>query len=516
MAAVNKIDSNVTGLRYAEEATYKTLPGTPDWEPLEPNSYADFGGQITTIARNPINEGRQRKKGVTTDLDASGGFNTDLTQTNLQDLLQGFFFANLIPKGEELVTAVDEDASNPDEYECASTTGFAVDDLIEGQNFTNSGNNTVNLVTAIVTDTSVEVATGTLTAEASPPATAQIVNVGHRFIVATVDIDATTTVNPRLVRASGSKDFTDFGLTPGEWIYIGGDTGTFDFVNAANNGFKRVREVAATYIEFDKSPTAMVDETGTGLTVEIFYGRVLKNRTGTDIVRRSYNLERQLGAPNDSSPSQIQAEYLTGQIPNEFTINIPTAEKVTCDLTFVGADSETIDGPTSLKTGNRPALVEADAFNTSSDVTRTKLSVFTNGTDAPTALFAFAQEVTITINNNVTGNKAVGTLGSFDATAGTFEVGGSITAYFADVDALTQVRNNADITFDIILVKSNSGVAIDLPLITLGDSRPNVSQDEPITIPLELEAATGAKIDTDLDHTMLMCFFDYLPNAADA
>jgi hypothetical protein len=196
-------------------------------------------------------------------------------------------------------------------------------------------------------------------------------------------------------------------------------------------------------------------------------------------------------------------------------LNIPTADKITADLSFIGTAHSTIDGATSLKAGTRPSLTESDAFNTSSDFSRIKLATVDSTDEAPTALFAFAQDITINLSNNLSPNKAIGTLGSFEVTAGTFAVSGDITAYFADVAGIAAVQANSNITLDIAMAKSNKGIVIDLPLISLGDGRPNVEQDEPITLPLSMDAATAALIDENTDYTLLMTFFDYLPTAAE-
>lgn len=510
MAQVNKIDSNVTGLRYAEEASLKTLPGSPVWKALEPNSYNDFGGNLSKIARNPINPSRQRKKGVITDLEASGGFNSDFTQTNLQDLMQGFMFADFRAKGESAdVPAVD---GTNDEYEITDTTDFYVGSLIMASGFTNAANNGLKLVDTVTASTSIAVAED-LVAEANPPATSKVVVVGFEGTTGDLEIDATGSL-PALI--STTKDLTQLGLVPGEWVFIGGDEAGEQFANDENNGFKRVRSIAANRIEFDKSDLTMVTDDGSGKTIRVFTGRALKNELGSLIKRRTYQLERTLGAPDDAQPSQVQAEYLTGAVPNQFTLNIPTADKVNADLTFVALDYETRDGATGVKSGTRPSVVESDAFNTSSDVTRLRMAVVSDTNEAPTPLFAFVTELSVSINNNASAAKAVGVLGGFDIIVGTFEVSGNITAYFSNVSAITAVRNNSNVTLDFAAVKDNAGFVVDLPLIALGDGRANVEQDQAITLPVSMDAATAAAIDANMDYTLMMVFFDYLPDLADA
>lgn len=517
MADAQKIDSNITGLAYAEEARLGLLPGegglggTPVWYRLNPNSYNDFGGEIVTVAPNPINPSRQRRKGVTTDLNAAGGVNHNLTFQNLTDLMQGVMFADIRRKGKQKVTAVDLDTINPDQYEVAATAGFLAGSLIKGIGFTNAPNNALNVVTAVTLNSSVNVATGQLVAEASPPASASINVVGYEALSADISVDVSGSL-PAL--SSTALDFTTLGLVPGQWVYIGGDAAGTSFTSAVNNGFKRIRSVAAGLLTLDKSFQPMVAEAGTGLTIRLFFGDVLRNETGSLIKRRSYNLERTLGAPDDSLPSQIQSEVLKGAVANEFTLNVPSAELMSVDFSFVATDNEQRTGAVGPKQTGVIDFPAAKEYNTSSDIGRIRLSTVSQVDEAPAALFAFVTEATITINNNVTPNKAVGVLGSFDVTAGTFMVSGNLTAYFASVAATQAVRNNADVTLDLSVVKDNTGIVFDMPLISLGDGRLSVEIDQPITLPLTTDAASGQDVDINLDHTLLITYFNYLPNVA--
>lgn len=505
MAQVSKIDSNITGLRVAEEASIGVLGGSPVWNPLEPNGYNDFGGEISNVARNPINSSRQRRKGVTTDLDASGGFNVDLTQTSLDSILQGFFFADFRAKTEFTGAAITVSNAASTYAATGIDTGLAVGSLVFMSGFAESANNGLKEVTAVVAD---QITVAETLADETSATTAKLVEVGFQFASGDLEVDASGDL-PKLITTT--KSLTDFGLIPGEWLFIGGDVAATKFSDPENNAWVRLKTIAANEATIDKSTGTMITDAAAN-TVRIFFGRVLKNESNSALIkRRSYQLERTLGAPDDAQPSQIQAEYLVGSVANELTFNFEQADKITVDLGFLATDHEQVTGATGVKAGTRPAIEDADAFNTTNDFSRLRMSVLDAADSNPTPLFAFLTDFTIVVNNNVSPNKAISVLGAFDMSAGTFTVSGDLTAYFSDVTAVASVRNNANVTLDFAVAKNNAGVLVDVPLITLGDGRLTVEQDEPITLPLTQEAAA----DPVFDHTLLMIFFDYLPTSAE-
>lgn len=504
----NKIDSNITGLAFAEETSLKTLPATPVWYGLEPNSYSDFGGELSTVARAPIDPSRQNKKGTITDLDASGGFNIDFTKSNLVRLLQGFFFADArqLPSTQALNAAavpLTGVTASSKTYAAASGLGsFAANQIVFASGFTNAANNGLKTVASSTAGT--VVVNETLTDEASPPAAAKLETVGFQFASGDISLAVTWGI-PSLV-ATAANFTTLPGLIPGLWVFIGGDAAGTRFAN--NVGYARIKSIAAKAIVFDDTSFTPATEAGTGKTIRLFVGTVIKNeKTPSLIKRRSYNIERQLG----QGPTSTQAEYLEGAVANEFTLNVPQADKLNADLTFVACDNTHRSGEAGdeIKGGTRVGVAGEDAYNTSSDIYRIKMSVIDPASSNPSALFGYVSEANVSINNNVSPNKAIGTLGAFDTSAGNFEVGGSITAYFTTISAVRAVRQNADVGLSIIGASKNAGFVFDIPLLGLGGGRLNVEKDAPITVPLEPAGAENAN-----GYTMLYEAFSYLPSVA--
>lgn len=615
-----KIDSNATGLSFAETICGRLptieLDGyLPTWFELEPNSYSDFGGELTSMARAPINASRQRKKGVPVDFDAGGGFNQDFTQTNFNRLLQGFFFADAREKAttkplnadQVVVTGVTGGAYTA----AAGLSRFRVGALVKVSGFLNAQNNGVKLVTA-VTDTTVtvgaiddEVATdevvietvgfqlgagltnigmigtiGNLTsAGAMPvaatgtieltdnPAIGETVTVGgveYTFASAIVaaydvliggDLNATaanlaaslngnvlgTPANPYVtataatdtvtvtarVRGTGGNlialaeatdatlsgatlsggtgfSYLELGLTVGEWVYVGGDDLSNRFVN--NVGYARVSVINDLRLSFDKTTWEPETEVGAGKSIRVFIGTTIRNEKDPELVTtRYYEFERTLGKDADG----VQSEYLRRSVANELTLNMPLADKLNADVSFVSSDTETRTGAEGRKPGPFIAAPGEDAYNTSSNIIRARMAVIDPATSRPLPLFAYMTEGNIAINNNVSPVKVIGSFGGIDVSLGNFEVGGEFTAVFSTVLAIRAIRNNADVTLDFIAAAQNAGFVWDIPLLSLGGGALEIEAGEPVTMTL-----TPAGAENPNGYTLLYTNFPYLPTVA--
>lgn len=501
-----EIDSNSTGLNIAEQIDFNNLGGAPVWYALEPNSYSNFGSKINTVARSPIETGRQNKKGGITGIDVSAAFNVDLTKNNLTRLMQGFFYADAIQLASTValnaakIVITGATASTKRYAAAAGLTIFSAGQLVLASGFSNASNNGLKTVAAVAAGY-VET-TEALVDEASPPAAAALEAVGWQFASGDINFGL---VSGEARLTSTTTNFTTLGLTLGAPIFIGGDAANTAFAN--NFGFARIKSISANVLAFDDVTFSPSVESGAGKTIRVFYGDIIKNQKDANLQkRRYYNLERTLG----NGATSTQAQYLENALANEIAVKFSEADKINCDLSFVATEETFRSGEIGdqLKAGTRIAAPGEDLYNTSSDLYRVKLQVKSSNSYAP-ELFAYAKEASISIKNGVSKRSAIGNVNAIGLNLANFTVSGSVTAYFSSVAALQSIRNNADAQFNIIGAAKNAGFVFDIPLLGLGGGELSVQKDDSVTVPLENNAAENAN-----GYTAMYTYFKYLPNLA--
>jgi hypothetical protein len=614
----NTIDSNITGLAVAEEASLGVLPGAPVWYEQDPNSYpSTFGGKLKTVARAPIKKNRQRAKGTTVDLDASGGWNTDFTQNNLVRLEQGFFFADARQKATTnplngtasvLTAAVSAGAhltgtgfprirtadlvkiknaklnTGLFSVAAASATSIDVNEAVANEAFTAdmeiavvgakfgvgdvaitlSGNvGTLHKAVAPVAATAdLTIAVGnaadgdtvtidgvTYTFRVAVPAVAGEVQIGADDTASATNLKNTinglstlTTAHPSVSASSalgvvtataklaGASEndlattevganlswgtatltggtgisFHALGLIPGEWAFLSGDAAGTKFVN--NVGYFRVGSITDTDLVMDRTTWDVTAEAAGALAIEIFNGTLVQNENDPALIKkRSYQLQRSLGLDDTGTQSQ----YIVGSVANQYVLDVPLAEKLAVDLSFVAMSTEYRTGAQGLKGGTTVAALDEDAINSSNDIYEMAMTVINPANSNPLKLFGYLSAANLTINNNVSAVKGIGKLGGIGINVGTFDVSGTATAYFTSVAANIAITNNDDVDCHFVIAKHNAGSVFDISLLQLGGGDIKIEANKPITVPLTTDAAQGEHGST-LTHTV----FPYLPTVA--
>ena len=230
-----RVNTNNVAVAYTVESALG-VAGT-SWRLLEPNSIADFGATISTVARDPISRDRQRRKGSITDLDSAVGLESDLTMASFRNFIEGFCFAT----GENTdVTGIPSTAAagGNDSYVVPVVTAgqspkLEVGTLLWVEGFKTPLNNGLQSIsTDVATGAAAIIVTGSLTTESG--ASGRISLAGYRDLAATRPTWRFLGTQATLAKTAIGTALGNLGLKAGQVVHIGSiaERGELDIENA--------------------------------------------------------------------------------------------------------------------------------------------------------------------------------------------------------------------------------------------------------------------------------------------
>jgi hypothetical protein len=294
------------------------------------------------------------------------------------------------------------------------------------------------------------------------------------------------------------------GLTAGETVHIGsilaaGDTTVVNAFQSvvANDmyGYARVKSFTANTVVFDKVDTALQfnDSTAPTTAVDVLFGEFIRNvsTASAEFLERSFQFEAEF--PNLANPSGDEYEYSKGNFCNTATFTLPLAGKATAAFGFTGTDT---DNPSETrKTGASAATnpTQTGALNTSADILQLRVTEVDE-----TGLTTDFKSIALTLNNNVSPEKVLGTLGAKFLNTGNFEVDVEAKLVFTNGRVVDKVRANETVTMDFILRNDDAIIAVDIPSMTLGGGGREYPVNESVLINTKGEAFLDDTLGTSL------------------
>lgn len=493
---MGRVLTNNTTFTFAEEASVGVLPGSPVWRQIEPNDVGEYGAELGKVAREPISQNRQRRKDVVVDLDSGAEFEHDFTIQLGQDVLPYFVFAatkwargqapiraGASPFGLSLAAS-----SSPHAYTHSALSGaIAAGTLLWARGFSTAANNGLKVVAAASTTTQTNISGSSLVNETPTAVSGARVEVaGVRAAIS--DLVLTVTSGSGTI-ASTVLDFTTLGLTVGQFIHIGGLTSA-NWFGTTNRGYARVTAIAANLLSFDKADSTLATDAGTGDTVDLLFGSFLRNVPVGHADYRELSVQFEVSYPGLGNPSGTRYEYSLGNYANTFALNLPLTEKATATINFVSTNTEVPTNTQKTNASTPVAPVATGAIGTAKGIGRLRLAQ-----DA-TGLTTCFTSLTLTLNNQVSPDKCLGTLGAVFQNFGLFQVDIEAEAIFTDETVVSAIRNNTTLTLDALLINDDGAFLFDIPSMTLGDGSKSFPLNESVKINTTAEAFGDATFGT--------------------
>jgi len=477
-------DTNRLRLAYTEETSLGTTPVSPSMRTIRATGES-LNHDIQTTESKEIRSDRQTSDLMQVGAANSGALNFELSfpqvRTWLADFLRYALFASSWASQPEAYNAtadssITDAGTTTDTYVVASGgTAFKAGHLVRASGFANAANNKLFRV-ASSTGTTVVGDTLSLSAETAPPAGSRLKVVG--FEGASGDIQATSTG-----LSSSSLDFTTLGLAAGQWLRIGGGSAGTAFAMAANNDWARIVSVVAQAIQLDHRPSGWSTDNGSGKTIRVFVGDLLRNGT----TKKGVTIEK--GFLDLAVP-----EYLSyrGMVVAQMSLQVGAKEVVTGSFSFMGLNHAT----STSELGSPEAAGTAGVMTASANVGRIAEGGASLGTPN------FVKSVSIDLQNNLREIDAVGTLGLVDVGVGKLGLTGKMSTYFGSTALYQKYLGGTETSLVLRLQKDGQAIVITLPRVKF-EKGTVVAQGENQDVMAELDfralrdSATGATIQID-------------------
>lgn len=499
---MGRVITNGTALSYVKEVTLGVLPVTPTWYELEPNGINSFGNTYSRAARSPISRARSRRKGSVTDQDSAVEFEADLTLAHLRHFAEGFLFSRAVggdvfeptaaAAGSYTVPALSVAAAGRIQVSAAGAT------LVAARGFANAANNGLKALTVDpVAAATALTAAGVIVEAVAANDMVHVEIAGYRTAVGTLAIDAQGNLT-----STGGVDFTTLGLTVGQQVHIGGIDLARQFANPVNTGFARLAIIEAGKLTLNKKDAAFVAEAGAGLTIDLLFGQFVRNVPvdHVDFKEQSYQME--LASPNLLTGGLTGYEYAVGFYPDALSLALPLSGQATLTAGFVGQNTTDPSGVRALNANNAKIGGQTGSFSTSNDIARLRVAKIDE-----TGLSTDFKSASLTISNNVSGEKVLGRLGAKYLNAGNFEVDVENQMLFTNAEVLHVIRCNEDVGFDFVLRNGDGGAAFDFPVGTLDGG----GREYPINESVLINTTFAAHQNDNFGFSLGISFFPVLP-----
>lgn len=460
-------DSNLVQLTRVSEVTWGTTPASPEMTKVR-NTGVTLKYAINNVRSEEIRADRLTPDLIQVGARVNGGFGIELSYGAFDNEIEAAMFSTWqkMPVIENSApdTEITQVTDSTDTFGVASGgASYKLGHLVRASGFTNAANNQLFRV-ASSTATTIVGSSLTLTDEAAPPLGARLKVVG--FQGASGDITATANG-----LGSTALNFTTLGLTVGQWIKIGGTAAGNKFATAALNGFARITAIAATALTLDNLPSGWTTDTGTSKTIQVWTGDYIRQGT----TRKSFSYE--IGYLGQSVPSY---SVHAGMMVNSMNLTLEAGSILTGSFDFLGK-VESIS--TTALDGTPTEALQNDVMNAVNNVGR----IAEAGADVATP--NFMRRLTMTLNNNLREQMAIGSLALIGVGLGDSDVTGSISCYFGNKSLYEKYLNGTETSLNAVVVRSSKAYVLTFPRVKFEDGdKPASARNQDVMVDLPFRA----------------------------